>query len=149
MSDVLEFRKPGPKLPDTIEYTFSMEVTQDGDLDALHCHEQNLTIEDKVLIAHLMFTAAWWMGRDISGKYDDNRDLLCQVAIHRGGGLRVFSPGNDHKDSFQNEEHIQWLMRQFHRAFKMALPSWLEEQPASGMTSSSHSANIDQLEFSW
>jgi len=151
MDNVVEFRKREKPEPNVLMESYNIRMTLiDGELDLVEVLDYNdLTLDDKVSIAYHLFKATWWMNRDISGKYDDERDLLCQVGIYRGGGLRVFSPGHDHADSFQTEEQKAWLLRKFKECYEMALPSWSEEPTQSGTTSPSHSANLDQLEFSW
>lgn len=150
MSNVVEFRKR-EKTENVLMEEYDVRLTLiDGELDTVSVLDyDDLTVEDRVNIAHNVFKANWWLNRDISGKYDDSRDLLCQVAIYRGGGTRVFSPGIDHPDSFQTEEQQAWLRRKMDLCYEMALPSWSEEPPASGTTSQSHSAISDQLSFSW
>lgn len=148
MSNVLEFKRKEPQ-PPRYYYDIRLEYVND-ELDLISVkNADEMTIDDKAFLAFEMFKAAWWMGRDISGQYDDSRDLLCQIAVFRGGGLRVYAPSHEHADSFQTEEQQAWLLRRFKDAYQMALPSWSEEQTPSGTTSPSHSANFDQLEFSW
>ena len=148
MSNVIEFKKAEPGEP---VWEIPMTLKTQGDkLLMITVHQEDLTIGDKLMIAHQLFSAYWWVGRAVNDEGpEDPMDLVYLAAVHRGGRIRIYCPTDGNPDAYHTPEKQAWLLRKIMAAYQLALPSSSEEQPASGTTSPSHSANIDQLSFSW
>lgn len=160
MSNVIEFRRrlksPPPGTPVAYTIYATLDLDAEGYLITCRCqgdnaHDlpSNFTSTDS-FVGRALWQAAWPFFQDhAAGDQEDPEAVTLIAAISRGSRVTVYAPHEDHPDAYTGEARMAWLRRRLNEIHDLAPPSWSEEQPASGMTSSSHSANIDQLEFSW
>lgn len=160
MSNVLEFRSRTPSPPPGTPVAYTVYATIDLDADGylITCRCQGENANDlppsfasvDSFVGRALWQSAWPFFRDHARKdQEDPEAVTLLAAISRGSRVTVYSPDENHPDAYEGEARMAWLKRRLNEIHDLAPPWWSEEQPASGMTSSSHSANIDQLEFSW
>lgn len=102
----------------------------------------------KLLIEHC-FRSSWWLNQEYSRRLgtDAPDRVLMIMKIHQNSKVHVMVDDGD--DRFEGPVRQEWLKQRLRETFELALPSSSAVPPASGTISPSHSANLDQLEFSW
>lgn len=149
MSSVISFPNQDEKIVD--EHFITLRTNRKGELvEAGFWNPDPGNLELEKHISHLMFVAAWFFLRSYGVKAPDDPDrVIALISVANGSRVNVFSPADTDDDAFKGKGRQEWLRRRLKDAFDLALPSLSGEPTQSGMISPSHSANFDQLEFSW
>lgn len=158
MSNVINFRgKPPSKKPIAYVIDFTIELDADGNMitcygrgsrDNPNIPEHFTTIE--AFCGRALWQACWPYFNDHAKLDTDDPEAVTLIAsISRGSRVSLYSPNDDHPDAYVGEARMAWLKRRLNEIYDLAPPSSLGEPRVYGTTSQSHSANSDQLQFSW